>query len=100
MPTVLATAVASAGLLALGAGSPASAAAFTEGDVVVLRVGDGAGGLTGAAAPLFLDEYTPGGTLVQSVPLPTTTESVTLPVRGSMATTQLAQRAELPLMEA
>jgi predicted extracellular nuclease len=72
-PTVLATVVASAGLVALTAATPAAAAAFTEGDVVVLRIGDGAGALSGAAAPVFLDEYTPAGGLVQSVPVPTAT---------------------------
>ena len=89
MPTVLATAVASAGLITLTAGAPASAAAFTEGDVVVVRVGDGAGGLTGAAAPLFLDEYTPAGTLVQSIPLPTTTDGADRRITaGGSATTE------------
>ncbi len=44
---------------------------FTAGNVVVYRVGIGGSyNITGAAAPVFLDEYTPGGTLVQSVPLP------------------------------
>lgn len=72
-PTVLATAVASVGLVVLTGGAPASAAAFTAGNVVVLRIGDGAGALSGAAAPVFLDEYSPAGGLVQSVPVPTAT---------------------------
>jgi predicted extracellular nuclease len=55
---------------ALGSGA-APAAAFSAGNVVVARVGDGAGTLSGAAAPVFLDEYTPDGALVQSVALPT-----------------------------
>ena len=45
---------------------------FTAGDVVVYRVGQGIAALAGDATAVFLDEYTPGGTLVQSVPLPTT----------------------------
>src|SRR6266705_3206108 len=49
----------------------AQAAAFTMGDLVVVRVGDGAAALTGNATAAFLDEYTPGGVLVQSIPLPT-----------------------------
>jgi len=49
----------------------AGAAAFTMGDLVVVRVGDGAAALTGNATAAFLDEYTPGGVLVQSIPLPT-----------------------------
>src|SRR5262245_50043521 len=45
---------------------------FTYGNLVVLRVGDGLATLTPSAAPMFLDEYTPTGVLVQSIPLPTT----------------------------
>lgn len=48
------------------------AADFTPGNLVVSRVGDGTGSLTNSAAPVFLDEYTPGGALVQSIALPTT----------------------------
>ena len=45
---------------------------FTPGNVVVYRVGTGSGSLLNSGNPVFLDEYTPGGTLVQSVALPTT----------------------------
>ena len=48
-------------------------AAFTPGDLVIYRVGTGAAALSSAATPVFLDEYTPAGVLVQSIPLPTTT---------------------------
>jgi hypothetical protein len=56
--------------------SEVAAAAFTPGDLVVYRVGDAADALTNASgtaqgAPVYLDEYTPSGTLVESVPLPT-----------------------------
>jgi hypothetical protein len=51
--------------------SEAHAARFTGGDVVVYRVGSGASALSNAAAPVFLDEYGPTGTKVQSVALPT-----------------------------
>lgn len=44
---------------------------FTNGNFVIYRVGDGSAALSSAATPVFLDEYTPAGTLVQSVPLPT-----------------------------
>lgn len=44
---------------------------FTAGNIVVYRVGDGSGALTTAATAVFLDEYTPNGTLVQSIPMPT-----------------------------
>jgi hypothetical protein len=51
----------------------ASAAPFAPGNIVVARVGTGATPLSAAAAAVFLDEYTPSGTLVQSVALPTAT---------------------------
>jgi hypothetical protein len=51
--------------------SQAHAARFTGGDVVVYRVGSGASALTNAATPVFLDEYGPTGTKLQSVALPT-----------------------------
>jgi hypothetical protein len=46
-------------------------ASFTAGNIVVYRVGDGSAAGTSAATAVFLDEYTPGGTLVQSVAMPT-----------------------------
>src|SRR5205085_3540687 len=46
--------------------------AFTQGNLVVLRVGDGTAALGTTATATFLDEYTPAGVLVQSIPLPTT----------------------------
>ncbi|HKO57190.1 MAG TPA: hypothetical protein VJ276_15040, partial [Thermoanaerobaculia bacterium] len=49
----------------------AAAAPFTNGSVVVVRVGDGVTALSGNSAPAFLDEYSPAGTLIQSIPLPT-----------------------------
>lgn len=51
-----------------------SAAPFTPGNIVIYRIGSteaGAPTLGTTAAPLFLDEFTPAGLLVQSVPLPT-----------------------------
>jgi hypothetical protein len=47
-------------------------AAFTAGDVVIYRVGDGVGSLANTGNAVFLDEYSPSGTLVQSIALPTT----------------------------
>lgn len=52
--------------------SGAEAAHFTGGNLVVYRVGDGSAALTNAAAHVFLDEFTPTGTAVQSLALPTT----------------------------
>jgi hypothetical protein len=47
------------------------AAAFTPGDLIVLRVGDGVTALSTAAAACYLEEYTAAGTLVQTIPMPT-----------------------------
>jgi hypothetical protein len=52
--------------------SLAGIAQFTPGNVVVVRVGTGAGSLANTGNAVFLDEFTPAGTLVQSVALPTT----------------------------
>ncbi len=49
----------------------AHAAAFTAGNLVVYRVGTGSGTLGTSAAAVFLDEYTPSGTLVQTIAMPT-----------------------------
>ncbi len=48
------------------------AAPFVPGNLVVVRVGDGSATLSSAATPVFLLEYTLSGTLVQTIPLPTT----------------------------
>ena len=55
----------------IGTAVSASASNFTPGNIVVVRVGDGAASLSPAATAVFLDEYTPGGTLVQTIALPT-----------------------------
>jgi hypothetical protein len=61
---------------ALGAASitspctqPAEGAPITPGDVVIYRVGNGAAALANTGNPVFIDEYNPGGQLVQSIPL-------------------------------
>lgn len=51
---------------------PLYAAPFTPGNLVVYRVGSGTGNLVNTGNPVYLDEYTPSGTLVQSIELPTT----------------------------
>ncbi len=53
------------------AAAAAAQAPFTIGNLVVARVGDGTSTLSSATAPVFLDEYTPAGVLVQSLALPT-----------------------------
>ena len=45
---------------------------LTPGNIVVVRVGDGTAALTNSSTAVFLDEYTTSGTLVQSLPAPTT----------------------------
>lgn len=45
---------------------------LTIGNLVAVRIGDATASGTSAACPMFLDEYTTAGTLVQSIPLPTT----------------------------
>ena len=57
---------------AAGGMGAAGAAAFGAGNLLVCRVGDGAAGLVNTGAAVFLDEYTPSGTLVQSIAMPTT----------------------------
>jgi hypothetical protein len=47
-------------------------AAFTPGNLVIYRPGDGVNTLVGTGNEVFLDEYTPSGTLVQSIGMPTT----------------------------
>jgi MYXO-CTERM domain-containing protein len=48
------------------------AAAFTPGDLVIYRVGDGTNALANTGNAVFLDEYSPSGSLVQSIAVPTT----------------------------
>jgi hypothetical protein len=60
--------VASIGLVT----STAFAGAITPGDILVYQVGDGTTSLSSASAPVFLDEYSTTGTLVQQIAVPTT----------------------------
>ena len=50
---------------------------FTAGNIVVYRVGTGGSALSGVATTVFLDEYTPTGTFVRSVKLPSVSAEVT-----------------------
>jgi hypothetical protein len=69
---------------ALGAGSAfivggstaASAAPFSGGNVAVCRVGSGTGSLINTGNPVFIDEFTSAGALVQSIAMPTTVTAV------------------------
>jgi hypothetical protein len=65
----------------------ARAAAFGLGDLVVVRVGDGSAALSSAATATFLDEYTPAGVFVQSIPLPTALSGLNQPLTLSGSAT-------------
>ncbi len=62
-------------------------AAFTAGDAVVYRVGDGTAALSSAATAVFLDEYSPPGTLVQSIAMPTAVSGSNQPCTASGSAT-------------
>lgn len=64
-----------------------AAAQFHAGNLVVLRVGDGLNPLSNASQALFLDEYTTGGVLVQSLALPTAVNGTNLPIACSGSAT-------------
>lgn len=51
---------------------------FLPTSVVVYRVGDGAAPLRGVSTKVFLDEYSPTGTLIQSIGLPTAASGANL----------------------
>ncbi len=66
-----------------GAAVRASAAPISTNDLVVYRVGTGSATLTSASTAVFLDEYTTTGTLVQSIPLPTSASGSNNPLTAS-----------------
>jgi len=73
------------------------AASFTPGNIVVTRVGSPGGTLgSGTAAPVFLDEFTPAGTLVQSIALPTSAAGANAPLtaQGTSTTEAIVTRSE------
>lgn len=55
----------------VGAVGVHASSSFTPGNLVVVRVGDGAAALSSAATAVFLEEYTPAGAPVQTIVLPT-----------------------------
>jgi hypothetical protein len=61
----------------------ATLTSFTPGDLVIYRVGDGSAALTSASTAVFLDEYTPTGTLVGSLPMPTAASGTNNPLSSS-----------------
>jgi hypothetical protein len=69
------------------------ASSITPGNLVIYRVGDGSAALGTAATAVFLDEYTPLGTLVQSIALPTTGVSALTAV-GNATTEGVISRSQ------
>lgn len=64
-------------------GINASAQSFTPGNVVVYRYGDGVTTMPlGFVVPVFLDEYSPSGTLIQTKAIPTTTNGLNFRLTG------------------
>lgn len=57
--------------VAAAVASAAYAAPLTVGNLAIYRVGDGTTTLSNTGSPVFVDEFTPTGVLVQSIPLPT-----------------------------
>jgi hypothetical protein len=70
------------GAIAIVAGS-ASAALVTPGNVLVYRVGDRSAVLANTGNAVFVDEYTPSGTLVQSIAMPSTGTGAKLVASGT-----------------
>ncbi len=59
------------------------AGAFSPGTLVVYRVGDGTTNLVSSGSPVFLDEYTTNGALVQSIAMPTNAAGRNYPLIAS-----------------
>jgi hypothetical protein len=62
-------------------------APLTIGNIVVVRVGDGSAPLSSAATPTFLDEYTPTGTYVQTIAMPTVASGLNQPFTNAGSST-------------
>lgn len=70
--------------VAFGGGfSPSLAATFGSGNLTVYRVGDGVAAVGTAANAVFIDEYRPDGTLVQSIPMPVAISGANKPITAS-----------------
>jgi hypothetical protein len=76
---------------ALGYVSAASGS-FTGGNIVVVRVGDGVSTLANTGNPVYLDEYTPAGALVNTITLPSAAAS-NLVLSGSAASEGMLNRS-------
>src|ERR1700722_2884797 len=72
-------------LTALALGTNVFAAAFTPGNIVIYRVGDGTQILSNLSNTVFLDEYTQAGSWVQSIMMPTNWYGAQAPLVASGA---------------
>ncbi|MFM9010073.1 MAG: hypothetical protein ACKON8_04170, partial [Planctomycetota bacterium] len=81
---------------AIGVADPfaAIAAPITPGNLVIYRVGDGAIALSATGAAVFLDEYTTAGTLVQTIPVPTTGTTQQMVAVGNASTEGIISRSQ------
>jgi hypothetical protein len=61
----------------------ALAAPFVPGDIAVYRVGTGSGSLVNTGNAVFIDEYNPSGTLIQSIAVPTAASGSNNPLVAS-----------------
>ncbi len=84
-PTVLANAAVTSRIGFRGVALVPQPAPFTAGNIVVYRVGDGTIPFAnGLAFKVYLDEYTPSGTLVQSILMPNTGQNkITMAARST-----------------
>jgi hypothetical protein len=84
---VIAVALVMAVTLAIGPTGISSGKPFASplapGNVVVYRVGTGAAALANTGTAVFLDEYNSAGTLVQTIPMPTTASGSQLALLAS-----------------
>lgn len=75
------------------AAAPAAAQPVTPGNLIIYRVGDGTAALGTAATAVFLDEYTPTGTLLRSITVPTTGVTA-LTATGNSTTEGIISRSQ------
>ncbi len=67
---------------------------FVPGNLVIYRVGTGTGSLVSTGNEVFIDEYTPAGALVQSIPMPSiVTDPVKLIASGTAFSEGLLTRS-------
>ncbi len=79
-------------LLSLALSAHLGAAAFTPGNVTVLRIGNGTGALSNACTALFVEEFTPAGAAVQTIALPTSTAGARICLSGTATSEGLMTR--------